>query len=153
MVFVAYITSGRDKYDYFTELVGVFHKKEDAEKAMKRNLIECGKIFMTFYDIIIDDKNTNIFDIENDYYTLDKIPKRKTVTNLFYTENDYYSILKKINNFEERFNKCNYEDQFLEEFKEDFINLDVDLGKIVNQYNDSFYEDGWEYVIDEVEIK
>ena len=131
MVFVAYITSGRDKYDYFTELVGVFHKKEDAEKAMKRNLIECGKIFMTFYDIIIDDKNTNIFDIEN----------------------DYYSILKKINNFEERFNKCNYEDQFLEEFKEDFINLDVDLGKIVNQYNDSFYEDGWEYVIDEVEIK
>jgi hypothetical protein len=131
MVFIAYITGGRDKYDYYTDFVGVFNNEKDAEKAVKRNLIECGKIFDFFYDIILEDKKENAFDIEN----------------------KHYSILKKINNFEERYNKCNNEDQFLEEFKEDLINIDKDLDYIVGRYNDSYYGDGWNYTIDEIEIK
>lgn len=131
MVYVAYITSGRDKYDYYTDLIGVFYKREDAEYALKKYLIESRKIFDSYFDAINDAKEENNFNLEIEYFT----------------------PLKKFNQFEERLQKCMNDDDFIDEFKEDLLNIEGLLEDIISRYNDSYYQDGWDYTIDEVEIK
>lgn len=39
MVYVAYITSGREKYKYDTQFIGLFNDKNVAEREMKKALI------------------------------------------------------------------------------------------------------------------
>jgi hypothetical protein len=48
MVFVCYITHGRDKYEYHTELVGLFSEFYTAASALTAKLTEMG--FLEAYD-------------------------------------------------------------------------------------------------------
>jgi len=42
---VAYITEGREKYEYHTHLVGVFERVHSAARFMLTKLVEQGKLF------------------------------------------------------------------------------------------------------------
>lgn len=111
-LYVAYVTSGRDKYEYKTEFLGLFRSVKNAEKAMIGYLFETCRVLNYIYNDIT---------------------------------NHEYALFKLFDNFQERYNKCLNEVDFIKEFKEDVKNLD--LNTVVQDYSDSFYGDGWNYTI------
>lgn len=46
MVYIAYITSGREKYDFQTDIAGIFEKRCDAEIAISKKLIEHHRLML-----------------------------------------------------------------------------------------------------------
>ena len=130
MVFVAYITSGRDKYEYETQFIGLFNDENDAKRKMKKTLILQRQILSLCF-----------------YYS-DNYPEE-------------YSFIKKFDNFENRLKKIkdikdindSYRNKyFIDEFLDDIINCDMTLEYMVNNYNNSYYGDGWDYTIIETDV-
>ncbi len=60
-VFIAYITEGRDKYEYSTTIVGIFMNKNDALFKIFEKLYNDGKILMDDYFADMDDYAQEIF--------------------------------------------------------------------------------------------
>ena len=134
MVFVAYITSGRAKYEFETQFIGLFNDKNVAEREIKKALILQGKI-LSFYLYYADDY-------------ADNFPEE-------------YSFLKEFDNFENRLKKIedikdvsdsyrnNY---FIEEFLDEMVNCNMTLEYMINTYDDGHYEEGWNYTIIETDV-
>lgn len=130
MVYIAYITSGREKYEYDTQVIGLFNDENVAEREMKKALILQGQILSLCF------------------YYVDDYPEE-------------YSFIKEFDNFENRLKKIKdikdisdsyRQNYFIKEFLDDMVNCDMTLEYMVDNYNNSYYGDGWDYTITEYDI-
>lgn len=98
-MWLAFVTSGRDKYEYNTEIVGLFTTQVLAGRALFRHLADAEQIFCGRYD-------------------------DPTVELAFET------VMKKL----------------------ETMSIDQMTG-IIEKHNDSYYNDGWSFHIDEIAIE
>ena len=130
MVYVAYITSGRDKYEYETQVIGLFNDENDAEREMKKALILQRQI------------------LSLSFYYVDDYPEEYSFIKEF---DNFENRLKKIKDIKD-VNDSYRNKYFTEEFLDDMVNCDMTLEYMVDKYNDSYYGDGWDYTITEYDI-
>lgn len=106
MVYISIVISGREKYEFEADVVGVFTSKKKAIKMLLKKLIE-----------------------------------DEHISALSYIEN---------NDLEEKVDEDDYETIFELMSKE--CNTEEDLQNIVKLYENSYYGNGWKYVIRKMEI-
>lgn len=132
MVWISYISEGRDKYVYDTSIIGLYQNENKAEKETLNYLIENNYILEDFilYDQI-SDREININEIFEIYPFLNNQKYKEDFTENYDLQND---------------EKCY---QLLITAVKD---SDLDIFKIVENYNNSYYQDGWDLIIKEINI-
>lgn len=124
MAWVAYISMSDKMYYFGAYIVGMFRKKEDAQKKLIRYLLHEKHI-------------CNIVKSVNEYIRDESV-----------------HIFEELNNFEERFEKIKdkTDKDFLDEFLDDIIKNDL-IDRLINDYNDGDYDDRWDYSIEKHKIQ
>lgn len=122
--YLPYVTYGREKYEYHTKIVGLYENERDAEIDLVKSLIKMGVIFSWISEFDYDDRKNQ------DYWKA------------FKDEHSYYECV----NFKENNSDCFTIDWFEDEYKEN-------IPRIIDEFHDSYYTDGWDYDISELKLQ
>ena len=117
-IYISYITEGRERYYYHTDIIGAFVDKNTAMKKLFQTLVDHGKILLE--EVFEDDPDCG--------------------REIFKDEESF-----------EKFKEIDRDD--IEEFPFHLLDENIDLEEIIEGFSDSYYKDGWDYSIKEVEIE